>query len=207
MANTANNTFPNDELGFVDTGKLQFRPESNSMGFNPFCRDFLLCKGVTVQTTSSKDRVLATEDNKISITHIAVVYANITTDAYMIAVNNNSLLNAKSDVYLLAQVNLTVNGVRMEIGETQKWSAPFPSILGITYNDTYYQIKLRQVGSLDDIEDIDRPTNLTAEYNYFDLVYTTIAGIPATLASLTFWIVVLVLAKSQQVQEGLPNDI
>jgi hypothetical protein len=198
----------NDAVRFMDSGELQelqFRPQQNSMGFNPFCGDILLCEGVTVQTTSSENWVLATTGE--TLLDLAVVFANITTDAHMIAVANNSLLNAKYSVYVLAQQNITTNGVRLGTGQMHIYDAPFPNSLTISNGNLTFTVRLRQVASLDDIEDSDRPTNYTAKYNELDLISISIAGIPAVLTSLGLNIAILVLWKSQQVQEGLPNEL
>lgn len=189
-----------DNALVADNGNSRIRFEPYSVAFYRDCR---------YNTISSLSYFTTSENEDIRLISIATVFANITKDGqYMIAVQNNSLLNAKFSVYVVAHKNITVNGYRMITNEIREWSAPFPTTLSITYNDTvHYIIKLRQISSLDDIDDSDRPTNATAEYNMFHLAGVTIGGAVSGLASLLFCIVVLVFIKSQRVHEGLPNEL
>ena len=172
--------------------------ESNCLGVYP---------NISPRSDIDISSSITAQGETIRMIDIVTVFANITTSAYMIAVENNSLLNAKYSVYALAHKDIIINGFHMQEGELRLWEKPFPSVLGITFNESYYQVRLRQVSSLDDIEDEDRPLNETAQYSTIDLVSIAIAGVPAVLASLGVNIAVLVFTKSQRVQEGLPNDI
>jgi len=201
----ATSIIQHDSVSSAVYGRDNAKPQRDSLGIYP-------CGSIGSSTylsgvESDKGKNFLIAETTVGITHVAIVFANITTTAYMIAIDNNSLLNAKSSVYVIAQTNITVNGFYMLTGELREWIAPFPSVLGITHNGTYYQILLRQISSLNDIEDDDRPINQTASYYQNDLISVALSGIPAVLASLAVNTVVLVFIKSQRVQEGLPNDI
>lgn len=178
--------------------RMDLRPESDYMG---------VYTNIGIRSNPNQFSSISSENQTIRLMDVAIVYANITSTAHMIAVVNNSLLNAKYSVYVLAQENIIVNGIHIIKGETREWTKPLPSSLFITFNQTLFVVRLRQVASLDDIEDTDRPVNETAQYYFLDLVNVSVAGIPATLASLAFWIVLLVLIKSQNIQKGLPDGI
>jgi len=171
--------------------------ESSSLGVYP---------NISPRSDIDISSSITAQGETIRMIDIVTVFANITRSAYMIAVENNSLLNAKYSVYALAHKDIIINGFHMQKGELRLWEKPFPQLLAITFNESYYQVRLRQVSSLNDIDDEDR-INDTAIYGTFDMISIAIAGVPAVLASLGVNIAVLVFTKSQRVQEGLPNDI
>ena len=171
--------------------------ESSSLGVYP---------NISTRSDIDFSSSITAQGQTIRMIDIVTVFANITRSAYMVAVENNSLLNAKYSVYALAHEDIIINGFRIQKGELRLWEKPFPQLLAITFNESYYQVRLRQVSSLNDIDDEDR-INDTAIYGTFDMISIAIAGVPAVLASLGVNIAVLVFTKSQRVQEGLPNDI
>jgi len=180
----------------MDAGRNRLRPID--LGFSPILSN----NGV-----HENDFVVTAQEQNNGLIQLAAVYTNITSQAFMMAVYNNSLLNVKTHVWVLAMQSIIVNGISLTTGETVVFKQPLPPILSITNETLTYIINLRRVTSLDDIEDLDRPIAFNNSYSEFDLVRVAIAGIPAVLTSLATCIIVVSFLKEAKLQEGLPNEL
>lgn len=149
------------------------------------------------------------QESSFRLVDYAIIYANITTEGvYMLAYENNSRLNAKTHVFVYAVQDIIINGLRLNSSDSTFYTSPFPKSLVITaINQTRFIINLQKVSSLDDIEDSDRPVNITQSISLAELIKYSIVGIPATFASLITCIVVIILLKETQVQEGLYDEL
>lgn len=196
MASSAFRLFPYGVLLGVHT-----QPESIDMGYGTNGNDFLLSKDVDMATINGQS--ISSQE---SIIWLAVVFTNVTENVFLMAIYNASRLNAKTDVFIISQHdNITVNGNRMNTGDTLDLKLPLQAV-AISYTNTSYIIYVQHIASLDDVPDPDREAPINATYVEFDLIRVALAGIPAVLGALGTCIIALAFIKQEHVQEGLPNE-
>lgn len=137
---------------------------------------------------------------------IATVYANITPDFYTIAVVNNTLLNHKGKVWIVAHKNITVNNLfTMQPDDTRLYTN-MPPFLEIQYLNQTWIVKLRQINSVSEIEDLQEGNETGQLYDTLTIVRYSITGIPAFVFALGLMLALVAFRKDSTVTEGLWSE-